>query len=274
MNRMSIFIFVCTALLVVGSAEDLPTIGEFIQESGGGNFDVLQALVGEAGLHETIASMEDITILAPTDSAFIETANSLGCENVTTDSEAIKCFSEDLPTIFDSLPSDYLSQIIKYHVLPVQTSFKEIIRGKPILMTLLGEMIRSRKLMLIDLTSGIRNARFIGGMTADGRFQGGVVHAIDGVLLPFQNLIGSTDPCVNLGNPVVLVTRKFIMPRVYIRNVKKCDSVRRAIMECDYDMKCENELGSTFVTAGIDVGDIIAAGTTCMKAAELIRKGC
>ncbi len=124
--------------------------------SGSGRFSTLTGLLGAAGLDETLAGAGPFTVFAPTDEAFAKlpksTLDALGA-----DTEALK-------------------RVLSYHVVPGSLKAASLTSGA--LTTVEGSELD------IEVDGGTVS---VGGTTVtdpDLTADNGVIHAIDGVLLP------------------------------------------------------------------------------------------
>ena len=119
------------------------------------DFDVLVAAVQEAGLAETLSGDRQLTVFAPTDEAF----NDAGIteENV------------------GDLDEEFLVDVLTYHVTPGRRYSESVVNASG-LPTLNGERIDVDGTALNDDQADI--------VDTDIEASNGVVHVIDGVLLP------------------------------------------------------------------------------------------
>jgi uncharacterized surface protein with fasciclin (FAS1) repeats len=125
---------------------------------GAGSFDTLVAAVQAAGLDGTLADGGPFTVFAPTDDAFAALPDGL-----------VDCLL--LPE-----SSDALTAILTYHVVDgtvLSTDLEEV--AVP---TLQGENIE------IGLTDGVTLNGSVNVAAADVLASNGVIHVIDGVLVP------------------------------------------------------------------------------------------
>jgi len=124
-------------------------------------FSILKAAVSEAGLADALSDPDaDITIFAPTNTAFAEALEELG---ITAD---------------ELLESKKLADILKYHVISGKTKSDEIPEGKTKVATLLGpdlEIDNEEDSIMIN-TATVQYA--------DIEADNGVIHVINKVLLP------------------------------------------------------------------------------------------
>lgn len=137
--------------------EEMPTIAEIAVENG--SFNTLVAALQAAGLAETFASEGDYTVFAPTDDAFAA-----------------------LPEgTLDSLladPEGALTQILTYHVVQGSVLAADVI-GLDSATTLSGEDIS----ITVDGDTVFLNDT-VAVVTTDIQASNGVIHVIDGVLIP------------------------------------------------------------------------------------------
>lgn len=123
-------------------------------------FDVLVAAVQEAGLVETLSGNRQLTVFAPTDEAFGE----LG---VTPDNVG--------DTDFEAAVGASLVEILTYHVSSGRR-YSESVVNAPQVPTLNGASI--------DVDGPVLNDGQAEIVATDIETSNGVIHAIDGVLLP------------------------------------------------------------------------------------------
>lgn len=123
-------------------------------------FDVLAAAVGEAGLVDFLSGRRQLTVFAPTDAAF----NAIGATVDNVD-------DIDFETVFGLS----LAEILSYHVTPGRRYAASVVRA-PRVRTLLGPDIA------VDGT--VLNGGQADIVLPDVEASNGVVHAINGVLLP------------------------------------------------------------------------------------------
>ena len=150
------------ALLAAGvgsAAAKPPSEGETIADLvvGDPRFSTLEAAVKKAGLVETLDGNRQLTVFAPTNEGF---------ENAGITS---------LP------PEDELSDILTYHVTPGRRGSESVTTSDE-LPTLNGELIQVDG---TELNGGQANIITDNpGETFDIEASNGIIHAIDGVLLP------------------------------------------------------------------------------------------
>jgi uncharacterized surface protein with fasciclin (FAS1) repeats len=128
------------------------TIVDLAVENG---FDVLAAAVTEVGLVDTLSGRRQLTVFAPPDAAF--NAAGITVDNV------------------DAVPTDFLVDVLTYHVVPGRRYASSVVNVSSI-PTLNGAKIAVDGTVLNDGQADI--------VATDFEASNGVVHAIDGVLLP------------------------------------------------------------------------------------------
>ncbi|MFP8889527.1 fasciclin domain-containing protein [Natrialbaceae archaeon A-CW2] len=121
------------------------------------DFNILVAAVQEAGLVDALSGRRQLTVFAPTDEAFVALAEDLGVE------------LEELLALED------LADILLYHVTPGRRNSDSVVNA-PRLPTLNGAKIDVDGTVLNDGQAEI--------IATDIEASNGVIHVIDGVLLP------------------------------------------------------------------------------------------
>jgi uncharacterized surface protein with fasciclin (FAS1) repeats len=123
-----------------------------------GSFETLVAAVTAAGLAETLSSEGPFTVFAPTDDAFAALPEGL-----------VDCLllEENI---------DPLTAILTYHVVDGAVMSTDLTDGP--VPTLQGEEIT------VDLTDGVTLNDSVNVAAADVEASNGVIHVIDGVLVP------------------------------------------------------------------------------------------
>lgn len=118
-------------------------------------FDVLVAAVAEAGLVDVLSGNRQLTVFATTDQAFEDAG--ITVENV------------------DAVPTDRLVDVLTYHVSPGRR-YADSVVDAPRVPTLNGEPV--------DVDGTTLNGGQAEIVAADVEASNGVIHVIDGVLLP------------------------------------------------------------------------------------------
>ena len=148
--------------------EELPNLVEAATEAG--LTTLLDAVGAVDGLAETLLDAEAITVFAPTNDAF---------------ADALEAFdADDLNELVDAIGGvDNLNTVLGFHVVPVVAFAEDLEDGSQTVPTLAGQDLEITKsngnVSLTDTAGNTFNV-----ITADVAIENGVVHVIDGVLLP------------------------------------------------------------------------------------------
>lgn len=140
--------------------DERPTISELLANDSDGRFTTLLAAIEAAGLGDTVAGLDGVTVLAPSNDAFAASLAALGVS----------------PAAVMANP-DALTAILTYHILPQRYFFRNLTSG-PAVTTVEGEDVQ------FDLTDGVFTVNGVGISDVDNIASNGVVHVIDGVLIP------------------------------------------------------------------------------------------
>jgi uncharacterized surface protein with fasciclin (FAS1) repeats len=149
------------AIIAPVFAQERPAVTDLLAEDAGGRFTTLLAAIEAAGLTDTVAELEDATILAPTNDAFDALFAYLGVDaaDVLADTEL-------------------LTDVLTYHVIPGTYFFRELTSG-PTLATVQGDDVT------FNLEGGVFTAAGQVITDVDNLADNGViVHVAEGVLLP------------------------------------------------------------------------------------------
>lgn len=163
------------------------TLADLVAASGprldrfGGDFDILKAALGATGL---TAALDDpaatLTLLAPTDAAFIRLARELGYRG-NAEQGALDTILDALADLGGGNALPLLTDILEYHVIDGRFGRTQL-QAAGELETLGGEALGFAGNRILDAETGYQ-VRFVPGggnvLTANGALQ-----AIDGVLLP------------------------------------------------------------------------------------------
>lgn len=148
--------------------EDLPTLVEAANEAG---LTVLLDALDATELEAALLAESQITVFAPTNAAFTDLLNEVGVS--------------DLQGLIDELGEETVATVLQYHVVQASALSSDLTDGQT-LTTLAG----------IDLTVNVdgsnvsitdENGSTYNVTTADVEIENGVVHVINGVLLPEQD---------------------------------------------------------------------------------------
>ena len=173
------------------------TILETVAASGpgfdtdGSDFDLLGAAVGAAGLGGVLNDpMADLTVFAPNDDAFVGLSQTLGYTG--SDEEGAFGYIVDALTLLSAgNPIDLLTTILTYHVAPVGLDAASVLSSTSIA-TVQGGSLGVSGTTLVDADPDLPNPNII---ATDIMASNGIIHGIDGVLIPVDilNSDGSND---------------------------------------------------------------------------------
>lgn len=145
---------------------DLPNV---VEAATAANLTVLLDAVTAAGLGSTLLEADAITVFAPTNDAF---ANLLSALNL-----------NSLQALIDALGVEAVTKVLGFHVVPATAFSFDLAEGEQMVPTLAGEMLtvtRSGNNVTVTDTAGST----YNVVVADVAIENGVVHVIDGVVLP------------------------------------------------------------------------------------------
>lgn len=144
----------------------LPNVVEAAQAA---NLTILLDAVTAAGLGGTLLGQEAMTVFAPTNQAFTSLLNKLGFNS--------------LQALIDGLGADAVTKVLGFHVVPAIAFSFDLAAGAQMVPTLAGEMLTvTRTGNNVTVTDKAGNTFNV--IAADVAIENGVVHVIDGVLLP------------------------------------------------------------------------------------------
>lgn len=171
----------CTALIVIAAPasanKEKDTILDTVVELSGangfddnaGDFDILREAVLATNLDGRLDGKRQLTVFAPTDQAFLdltETAN-----------------EQDAFNGVAALGLPAVKQVLKYHLAPGRRAAKQVVHAKRI-PTLLKTEVLTKDRGSTELTDATDRTVGIAAPNA-AKVSNGIVHVIDGVLLPF-----------------------------------------------------------------------------------------
>lgn len=193
---------------------DAATITGIVAASGdgfdtnGADFDILLAAVQTAGLGATLDDADaDFTAFAPTDDAFVGLATALGFDG-TDEAGAWTYLVDALTLLGGGDPIPLLTEVLTYHVAGESLQLSQVAAAGAVT-TLQGGTITVDGTSLVDADPDVPNP---GLVATDIQAANGVVHVIDGVLLPADVLAsdgaGDVDFIVGTDGRDVAVTGK------------------------------------------------------------------
>ena len=170
---------------------DRDTIAEIVAASDGvfddndGDFDVLLNALTATGLDDALNNPDsNLTVFAPNDQAFISAAQSLGYEG--SDEAGAFTYIVQAATLLSrgGDPIPLLSDILLYHVAPGALDATAVL-GSDTIPTLLGVDLGVDGTSLVDQEPDVSDPNII---DTDILASNGIVHVIDGVLVPLDVL--------------------------------------------------------------------------------------
>ncbi|GMQ24231.1 hypothetical protein Aoki45_09130 [Algoriphagus sp. oki45] len=145
---------------------DLPNVVEAAQAA---NLTVLLDAVTAAGLGGTLLGQEAMTVFAPTNQAFLNLLDALNLNS--------------LQELINTLGADAVTKVLGFHVVPATAFSFDLAQGAQQVPTLAGENLTvTRTGNNVTVTDAAGNTYNV--VVADVAIENGVVHVIDGVVLP------------------------------------------------------------------------------------------
>lgn len=160
MIRRTFIAATATAALFAGSALADDHMGKNIVETAqeAGDFTTLLAAAEAAGLVDTLTGEGPYTVFAPTDAAFAALPEGT------------------VDTLLMEENKDQLTAILTYHVVPGKVMSTDLSNG------MMAETVQGGSIEI--MTEGGVTVNDINVTTADIEASNGVIHVIDGVLMP------------------------------------------------------------------------------------------
>lgn len=145
---------------------DIPNI---VEAAIAADLTILIEAVLAANLDEALLTAEDVTVFAPTNDAFADLL------------EALELSS--LEALIDELGAEAVTKVLQFHVVPAVAFSFDLAEGDNEVPTLAGENLTvTRSGADVTVTDAAGNTYSV--VAADVVVENGVVHVIDGVLLP------------------------------------------------------------------------------------------
>ena len=139
-------------------------------DSNAGDFDILRDAVVATGLDGKLDRRRQLTVFAPTDQAFLDLTGA--------------ATEEDAFNAVAALGLPAVKQVLKYHVAPGRRGAKQVVNAKRI-PTLLQNSFLTKARGSAKLTDATGRKITIAAPNAV-KASNGIVHVVDGVLLPFE----------------------------------------------------------------------------------------
>ena len=145
---------------------DLPTI---VEAATAANLTVLLDAVNAAGVGQTLLDAEAVTVFAPTNAAFVALLAELNVSS--------------LQELIGAIGAEGVQKVLGFHVVPAVAFSFDLQEGSQTVPTLSGEELTVvRTGSEVTVTDAGGNTYRV--VAADVAVENGVVHVIDGVLLP------------------------------------------------------------------------------------------
>ncbi|MEX0367091.1 MAG: fasciclin domain-containing protein [Ruegeria sp.] len=161
--------------------------------AGSDDFEILVKALSAANLVTTVQNLNDITVFAPTDAAFVQLAVDLGFDGDTSDEDAvfgaIATALADLAPDGDPIP--LLTNILLYHVSAGAQSAADIANAGSVTTLLPGASFGTDGTTLLDAEPDIEDPNIV---IPDIPAANGTIQAIDRVLLPIDIPGNTPDP--------------------------------------------------------------------------------
>ncbi len=145
---------------------ELPNL---VEAATAANLTVLLDAVTAANLGGALLDAESITVFAPTNQAFVNLLTALNLNS--------------LEELISTLGAEAVTKVLQFHVVPATAFSFDLESGEQMVPTLSGEMLTvTRNGSNVTVTDKAGNTFNV--VAADVAIENGVVHVIDGVLLP------------------------------------------------------------------------------------------
>ena len=181
-------------------------------DDNGSDFDLLRDSVITAGLAGALSDEDaSLTVFAPTDAAFVGLAQTLGYTG-SDEAGSLGYIVDSLTLLGGGDPIPLLTQVLTYHVTPGEFFLADVagLGDGAQIPTLQGGLLTLdlARPGLNDLDPGVPDPNLIG---FDVDVSNGVIHVLDGVLLPLpvSSILSAPDTDFEIGNN----GREFFMTR-------------------------------------------------------------
>lgn len=145
------------------------TLPNIVEAATAADLTILLEAVTAAGLGQALLDADEITVFAPTNQAFLDLL------------EALELSS--LEELIETLGADAVTKVLTFHVVPAEAFSFDLAEGAQTVPTLAGENLTvTRTADGVTVTDAAGSTYNV--VVADVAIQNGVVHVIDGVVLP------------------------------------------------------------------------------------------
>jgi uncharacterized surface protein with fasciclin (FAS1) repeats len=149
-------------------------------DTDGTDYDLLREALVATGLAGVVAGLEDVTVFAPTDAAFVTLAKDLGFTG--SDEQGAFGFLATFTGFQSAENPGLLDDVLLYHVAPGAKTVRELRRTFPVRTALDGKNVHVFANNVIDGDVNDRDGRIRG--PKDLRAANGIIHTVDRVLRP------------------------------------------------------------------------------------------
>ena len=142
------------------------------------DFDILrEAVLATEGSAELLSGKRQLTVFAPTDSAFIALADALDDDMITTEAAAFT-------KLATTLGVDTIGAVLKYHIAPGERLSGDVVPAERIRTLSGGFLTKDAGSITFDQGVPAPASILVGAGLFDIEVDNGVIHAIDAVLVP------------------------------------------------------------------------------------------
>jgi uncharacterized surface protein with fasciclin (FAS1) repeats len=141
------------------------------------DFDILREAVVATGSFDLLDGRRQLTVFAPTDSAFIALADALDDEVVTTEEAAFN-------KLATTLGVDAIGEVLKYHIAPGERFSGDVVPAERIRTLSGGFLTKDAGSTTFDQGVPAPASILVDAGLFDIDVDNGVIHAIDNVLVP------------------------------------------------------------------------------------------
>lgn len=228
------FLLLC-CLRSASAAHEGVTLGALLTRTT--VYSILIDLLTFSDLLETVSEAKNITIFAPVNFAFRETAIELGCTDTMTNAAVTDCYK--------ALGKSTVAAVLQYHVVPALLPSEDVL-ATTTFTTLLGQTFERRGTRLMDASDEFTNPMLLVPQL-DQRYQYGYVHGISRVLMPDLTMNKQPNVIQVLTDAGVFKTLLFLIDyaglKKNLRNMKDITvfaPTDRAFMFTAKDVGCED----------------------------------
>lgn len=247
----------------IRTASSLPLF-QALRETG--KFNIFLRFLDHANMSSSLVFEKNVTVFAPTDYGFRESASKLGCSNVDTEDDVVNCLC------MNTWNEGQLRDVVMYHVMKGSTDLATMLYMRAWAMRN-GVPIYRKGIIMVDQEPSVKNARLHVDLL-DIQFNYGIIHGTEGIFLPFRMQSDKGDACATFERPVSLVDGSFLEMYLLMRGVRRCPNVKAAIADCDVnaDEVCKDKrLRGQMTAEEPSLGYVVAASKRCLSVVDALR---